>query len=720
MITPEMLVVAVPKGVVTGGVARLRVLFVPRLQADAPATLADFGLQDWPTLLAGVTFAAETASDPADPSPLTVTAPATRGDKLVWQTFFAPAMTVDPWQAQSYPVPHVDGTADKANRITASYAKSAQAFADPNADAATVVRAQYDGWSADDPAGPDSGIAPGSWQTPDFHRSVSMLREHSAVLMELGLIVELTLDADALPPSPVDGVPQLIRVICTVGADAPAVTFTPAWTQYTSDGTHFLPFAPDDGDIRQGMLDLSTAQMANAGDGLAATKWVIATYDVDGGAGRLRDAARSGGASADMADGVSLPVLHSVGPTVIRAGRGHQLGRRAARGHNNIRAVAGDLQLNADDLILGYRVDVQLHGDDTWSSLCARTATYTVDRQTIGNGPAFEEGHVKANAATVGKNQVLRANEIVTRWSGWSLARPRPILDENGPVAGNTAPVPMPFNFSWHYDPAGTLPQLRFGSAYLMRIRIADMAGGGLLAGDISGSQYATGTIVYRRHEPIPPPELAPPPDLVLPGPPPLDQDGDAINPFGPGGTLDCLVLRSDPAAGSDVAAFAAGNPGYAGNDRRWLLPPSSSFALAEQHGMLDGMDDETWTRARRAMAAPQAATDGSYNWLPDVAAAGIAAHVRINKEGTGANASASLAWGAGWPDLPTRRLQFGPPEAGRPLIGWTTDGSGAVLKIRLAPAAEIEVEFSSFPNSNDLDKHEITGWLGRPPGARR
>lgn len=715
MTTAEMLVVAVPTGAVTGTLARLRVLFVPRLQADAPGILADFGLEDWPKLLAEATFTAETASDPEAPAPLAVTASATRGDSLTWQAFFAPTMPVDPWQAQSYPAPHADKTAEKANRVAANYSASAQAYADPDTDTATVVHAQYEGWTDPEPAGPDSGMAPGSWETPDFHRSVSMLREHSTVLMELGLIVELTLDTAGLPSSPANGAPQLIRVLCTAGAGAPAVTFTPTWTQYSYDSAYFLPFAPDEDDIQQGMLDLSTAKSANAANE-ADTKWVIATFDVDGGAGRLRDAARSGGASANLADGVSLPVLHSVGPTVIRTGRGEQLRRRAARGQNNMVADARDLQLDADHLILGYRVDVQLYGDDTWSSLCERTATYTVGGRTIGVSGAIEEGHVKANAAAVGRDRVFRANEVVVRWSGWSLARPRPILDENGPVASDAARVPMPFDFSWRHQAAGTLPQLRFGNAYLMRIRIADVAGGGLLAQEVDGSRCATSTIAYRRHEPIAPPELAPPPDLVASSPPPTDNHASTINPFGPGGALDCLVVRSDPATGSDAAKFAADNPGLVHNDRRWLLPPPMSFALAEQHGVLDGAEDATWPLARRAMAAPQAASDGSYNWLPDVAALGIAAHIRANPDAVGSNASTSLKWGT-WPDLPAKRLQLGPPEAGQPIISWTQDETGAFLKVRLAPAAEIEVELSSFLNSNDLDKHEITSWLGQPPG---
>jgi hypothetical protein len=710
MTTAEMLVVAVPSGTVTDGVARLRVLFVPRLQCDAPSTLADFGLEDWPNLLSRATFSAEIATDPAATRPLRVNAPAAHGDSAVWRGFFSPTMTVDPWQAQGYPTPHVDSTADKAARVTATYAESARAYVDPGTDAATVVRTHYAGWTDEDPPGPDSGLAPGDWQEPDFHRSVSMLREHSAVLVELGLVVELTIDADKLPNSPMGEAPLLVHILCTLGDGAPPIILTPVWTKFAFDGARFLPFAAPDSDIDRGMLDIGSAQMANAPGARVASKWLIATFDVDGAAGRLRDGAKSGGTSAELVEGVSLPVLHSVGPTLIRAGRAEHLERRAARGRVNIGGAAIDLRLSADDLILGYRVDIRPQSGSGWVPLCERTATYRIDGQPIGVAGAFDEGQIKANAAALGKNRVLQTNEVVARWSGWSLARPRPILDQNGPVPSAAAPVPLPFAFDWTFAATASLPSLRFGEAYRMRLRVADMAGGGLMAGEISANESASDPILYRRHEPIPPPEVAPPPDLVPPEPP---MGTPPVNGFGVGGTLDCLVLRSDPGAGLDVAAFAAANPDYVHNDRRWLLPPSTSFTLAEQHGKLDGSDDATWRLAQRAMTAPQAATDGTYNWLPDPAALGIIAFVRPNPENNGSGATADAGWGA-WPDITTKRLVLAPPITGKPLIEWSPDST--ILTVRLPPAADIEIEMSCFPDARDLDQFEIKSWLAGAP----
>lgn len=715
MTSSEMLVVAVPSGVVKDGVARLRVLFVPRLQAEAPSPLSAFGLKDWPALLQNAIFSAETSTEGAASTslPLPLHQPANRGDSATWRAFFSADMPVDPWQPLSYPEAHVDGTATKAARVASSYANAARSYVDPAQDAASVVRGEYATWTDVDPAVPDSGLAFEDWQVPDFHRTVSMLREHSAVLVELGLIVELTIDAGDLPRSVDERAPRRVSVSCTLSADAPPITLTSMRTNYSFDDVRFLPSARVGGDLAQGMVDLASAPMVTAPEALTAGKWFVSTFDVDGAVGRLRDGAATGGASSDMADGVSLPALHSTGPALLRAGRQAEMRRRAARGREGALRVAMDEHvLDADDLILGYRVDVRPQSQDDWVSLCERRATYRIDGRIIGTAGVVEDGQIKAIALALGNGGKLQTNEVVARWSGWSLARPRPVLDGSGAVPGAATPLPLPFSFDWAFEAARPLPQLRFGKAYRMRLRIADMAGGGLKVDDLTGTAFATGTIIYRRHEPIPPPEIAPPPDLVAPEPPTDAPPDEAThNPFGAGGTIDCLVLRSDPADGKDVVAFAAEHASYPHDDRRWLLPPSTSFAIAEQHGRLDGDDATTWTHARRAMAAPQAATDGSFNWLHDPAAFGIAAFVRANPEKFAERITADIGWGE-WPRLSGNRLLLLPSADGKPVLEWIPEAPGAVLTVRLPPAADIEVELSSFPKADDIDDLEITSWL--------
>ncbi len=81
-----------------------------------------------------------------------------------------------------------------------------------------------------------------------------------------------------------------------------------------------------------------------------------------------------------------------------------------------------DTVLAAEDLVLGYRVDIR-RGDNPWHSLCERDAQYKVNGVVIGtagspNGYVREEGHVKAFAAVKDADGALHSDEVVLRWDG--------------------------------------------------------------------------------------------------------------------------------------------------------------------------------------------------------------------------------------------------------------------------------------------------------------
>src|SRR5207302_86574 len=106
-------------------------------------------------------------------------------------------------------------------------------------------------------------------------------------------------------------------------------------------------------------------------------------------------------------------------------------------------------------------------------------------------------------------------HESMLRWTGWSLAAPRPgkalSTDPNatGPVdAASTATPAFPIVVSF-VERASTLPRLRFGRSYRLCARAADLAGNGLRLGDAAGSvAFATPPTAYHRYEPVPPPML--------------------------------------------------------------------------------------------------------------------------------------------------------------------------------------------------------------------
>lgn len=708
----ELLWIAVPGGTVANGVATLRALVVPRLQADSPAAIADFAMEDWPALLAAATLRVETAPDSQSAArPVRAT---TRIDASsdVWRAFFPAAATVSPPQQRSYASPVTNPTSQNAAKIVGNYSKSARAFADPTQDAGTVVREQYAQWKDEMPVDPPGDIAPEDWKTPDFHRIVSLLREHPAVLKHLGLIVEIDLPAAEIPRT-APGTSQLIRLQCSLVAPGPVefAMITP-WTRFEFDNVRFVPAPAEDSDLSRGMVDLTGAtRTGQITPGAPSPKWSLVTFDVDGGVGRLRDAARLGGARPGTARDLSLPVLHSAGLTLLRHGRGDQLRLRSGntRRDNSAPSLASR-ELTADDLVLGYRVDIQEQNQE-WVPLCARNANYSIDGQPIGPEVQLEEGHVKANAAVIGADKVLRADEVVTRWYGWNLATPRPVFDKRGQRPSRAKPVVMPFDFRWEFQPAGLTAKLRFRKSYRMRMRVADMAGGGIAAGDLAGNDQASDLVVYRRHEAIPPPELAPPAGIFVQNGTEQTVDHAVL---GPGGTVDCLVIRSDPADGVDFAQFGEVHPGYPANDGRLLLPPPTSMTLAEQHGFLDGSDATTWSWVKRAIAPPVASSDGSYSWLPDAAAIGIMAYVRPGLDSPAPNATASTAWGPAWPDFVARTLRLLPDEPGRPVIEWA-DGnttSQRSLLVRLQPAQQAEIEISSFPDDDKTNEFEISEWL--------
>jgi hypothetical protein len=729
----EILWIAVPGGKVADGHATLRAIIVPKLGTGSSQPLSNFCLQDsnfclqdWPAVVSAMTFKVQFDTRP---DPIVVT-PAATASSEVWRLFFPPDTTVNPRQHRTY-VPRVTPTSQYAASIRGTYKESARAFADPAVNSEEKIRLQYarPEWAGEPPADPPGSFGPEEWQIPDFHRTVSLLREHPVVLKHLGLILEFALAIGDIPQTTASG-PQLVRLQCSLNGSLSDEwqMVTPA-TRFEFDAVHFLPAPGNGSDLSNGMLDLMGTQMiepklidTDAPPPAAGPppRWSMVTFDTDGGVARLRDAARSGGASRS-AEGVSLPVLHSAGLALVRHGRGDLMTKRAA---NSSRAVKDEL--TADDLVLGYRVDIR-EQDHEWFPLCERKATYQIGNIIIGTEKQVEEGHVKANAAVVGTDRVLRADEVLTRWNDWSLVLPRPIFDQHGSRPNGARRLALPFNFTFQFEPSDRkLGTLRFGKGYQMRVRIADMAGGGLEIGDITGSDRASGQILYRRHEPISPPEFAPPKGMFV-----FDAQANETRPnpaaLGPGGSIECLVIRSDPGPpgsnGSDVEEFTAQHPDYPANDSRILLPPPTSMVLAEQHGRFDRMDPDghpvddavSFGWAQRAMAPPVATEDGLYSWLADPAAVGVMITVRPGADSPAPGASDNTPWQPLWPDFHPKFLRLQARETGKKVIEWISANPNEpknVFVVRLKAGEEADLEITSYANAQKIDELEGQDWL--------
>ena len=346
--------------------------------------------------------------------------------------------------------------------------------------------------------------------------------------------------------------------------------------------------------------------------------------------------------------------------------------------------------LTADDLLLGYRIDIKRQGGE-WLSLHQRYAKYTVSRTgvdviTIGGGTNREEGHLKGFAAVDDGGGRLRTDEVVARWNGWSLAVSFP-----APSHPSERNPQMPFRFDWDFQvPDGTLPRLRFTDTYSVRARVADIAGGGLELYDPAAANCVLEPILYRRYEPIAPPEVS------------LESGAPTL---GPGEAIDHIVIRAQPSAGSAQALAS----------RRVLLAPHTSLSLIERHGAVDDLTpDQIIDLVRRALAA-QPGTSATEVLLPDFATQGLCVFPRREPGGLLLSRT-DREWSGTWPNCKPITIELRDREEGESVLEWQTDAIAANpsatdrLVVRLAKADELSLELSSLLRPNFLDHFAIHG----------
>lgn len=672
----RLILIPVPGTTPTGSPV-VRVVVVPEL--DAADSVADSPLADWPSRLVGTSFEVEITVDAAASSTHTVE-PVHEADTTVWSSLFARLPVVSAGTPVIGPVPTVTPSAEQAAAVESTYATAANAdltvgATTPDAFEPTVATALVDNWSEPDTEEPAPQPTP--QPTPavttrgaiDFHQVLTMLREHPAVLRTLGLVFDLPLDAPL-------GTSGTLRIRWPERpASLPDVASPRA--AYEVDEDRGL-LAASTRLVRSGVLDL--------GDTAA---FATTTLDVDGAVGRLQDAAL-GVAAAARGDGqgnaprqnsaasqpVTLPALRSAGIVLMRSGHANDMADRRTRANaaNEVDSLDDAEPLHAEDLMIGLRLDVRRRGAESWTSLNRRKATYLVDGREVP-GPPEEEGHVKFGAAVRQADGVLRADEIVARWTGWSLAAPPGRPDRR---AGTPERASVPFDFDWRFEvPRGSLLPLRFGISYHLRARVADLTGGGVLPGDRDAT-HGTPAVTYVRHEPVMPPTVT-----LAAGLDPAD--------LGPGGSIDHLVVRSDA-------------PDYPPNHARGLAAPLTTLEIAEQHGMLDGSDSTTFDHVQRAL-------EGG---LPDPAAEGVTVFPVPEPGGLSARTE-QPGWAGKWPDAVSKTLALEAVAAtANPTV--RLHPTGAVVGVRLAPAEQITLALSSFLKDG-FDSHlAVHQWRNGSP----
>lgn len=467
----------------------------------------------------------------------------------------------------------------------------------------------------------DVALAPDFDTLLDFHQALASLNAYEPIQRALGLVFDVEVPQAFVPITPGRtstavfvrtvtpgwdwAIPTETRSLATecvhLEADAHTRVFFTAPRAYHSTGF---------GEVL-GLLDLEPERYGVAQvdvDGAAHKAILLAETWSDGGGARNADpnAAPAAAAHPEVFDPeATLPALRSGGMSLFADHRALRLLGTIAISKQLNSAVenGGDPHsVFAEDLVRGYRLDIWDSRTDAWHSLHLRDGRYSVGDVVVET--EAEEGFVQLAATQPApgaqpETTDLYLHEAIARWAGWSLSVPlpaKPLLKPGGPSElpaddEDIVDTPTPFKLKTTFAvPEGTLPQLRFGTRYRIRVRPVDLAGGSVRLGDPAGDLLTPLTALprdpegfaYLRYEPVAAP-------LVV------IRDEQAVT--GPGSAVDRIVIRTfndDEAHDARAADTTAGD--------RHLLPPRVSVELGERLGMFDDAagrlksDAATWT----------------------------------------------------------------------------------------------------------------------------
>lgn len=456
----------------------------------------------------------------------------------------------------------------------------------------------------------------------DFHQALSALDVHPALQRALGLVFDFDLPADFVPTTTTGTTITLsvrsaaiawqlapqsppLETACVHLAAANTRLFGAASRTQTKEGGPFQVV---------GLLNLDPARFG------------LAQVDVDGGMHKAiataeiynnPDPARSE-LPADPLPAPN-PEVHDPDATLpsLRSG-GLQL-YVDSRGATVLDAIARSTAFNtaleqggaarppfyAEDLIRGYRIDIWESRTNRWHSLHRRSGAYRIGEREVRFDTKDEEGFIQLAATQPAPgagpaDKDLYVHEVIARWGGWSLSAPFPgralsrygeperaLPDDPDDPDFRTDEALTAFKVRAKFKVVpGSLPRLRFGSRYRVRVRPVDLAGNSLALGDATADALSTLMALpqdpegqpYLRYDPVAAP-------LVV------IRDPAALT--GAGSGVHRLVIRSYN-AGRENDGIAAD---LTASDRH-IVPPRTSVEMAERMGMLDGADGKLKTDA--------------------------------------------------------------------------------------------------------------------------
>ena len=564
----------------------------------------------------------------------------------------------------------------------------------------------------------------------DFHAALSALAAHPSLLTALGLVFPVEVPGTLCPPSPASGSYRSLTVTAvTPGwawSNPPALA--PVDTAYVRSGTGFAAApATDPASLASGSI--SAGDVIDGFLALTPASFSLAEVELDGAflkAMALADTLAFAGNTTAVEQ--VLPSLRSGGISLLASGRAAQL-LQAIKDNESFESAlmggAAPRPLNARDLLRGYRLDIWSSRSGQWRSLHRRNGTYRFGHAgTVSLTVTDEEGFTQLAvmqpaddptrpqdpvAAAEGAPQPgtdLFVNERIARWNGWSLSAPRPgqplnrspdpgLAADPDPTAGVAAtPFKMTTEFAAY---PGSLPLLRFGDRYRLRVRAVDLAGHSASLDTADGDQFGTPgpgtTQPYLRFEPVNPPVLV---ERVKPG---------------PGGSNAELVIRSwngHPALDTAPAHET---------DERHVAPPRAPILLLEQHGAFDDnagrlkADAGTYDlivqrdQGQFAVVGDTPVEPGAQlavPYFPDPLARGAALAGLPH-----AGPVTRVGFGAAWPDRQPFRIRL---ADGTAAPSW--NGQERVLTIRLGKAESATVPLSCYVDPADLELLGVWDWV--------
>lgn len=422
---------------------------------------------------------------------------------------------------------------------------------------------------------PRADRIPDRTRLPDFNAIVTGLSAYPVLQRRLGLAIDVRI-------SQYNEIPDRgsVRLLRAPPRGVPFKVLSPS-TEYIMKGGRPQQFqAYDSGGNRtlNGLLPI------------ADSRYAISTINVESNANFFHNVQIP---AEDDGDSIHyrLPSFTTAGITLLDAVAADRLSKRLDRTQELEQAAAvapggtGDdgpapFRLDLGDISQGVRVDVFDTKSSRWMSLCRRVGEYGLGQSStpIHVGPVEDEGMVTRGAAEPLDDERPGKEFFVTpsvfEWEGWSLCVDMP----EAPTDRTSGTCKIAVGFT---VPPGSLPRLRFGNTYRVRMRTVDLAGNSI-APDLA-DQYSdesnTLETTYRRIDPISSPQLV--------SSEPLQTDR--------GDSADVFVLRSNYNVPADEYMRTQGYPA----PLRHLAPPEVEQKFAEKHGVFDhdsGVDPDAYS----------------------------------------------------------------------------------------------------------------------------